>query len=265
VASAKALLLTVLGELVLPHGGEAWTRSLIDVLGLVAIEEKNARQALARTADQGFVVPNRAGRRVRWALTAPGTELLTDGTRRIYGFGAGGAAWDGRWVVVLCPVPEEQRAKRHQLRRTLEFAGFGFLSAGVAVSPHAERVGRATASLKELGLHDGAVVMVAQRIDLPSDGDLLDRAWDLDGLAGQYRSFIAGVEGRSPTSPAECAAALVTLVHEWRRFPFVDPEIPDELLPVQWPGREAKALFDDRHGRWALAANAWFAEREARG
>ena len=39
----------------------------------------------------------------------------------------------------------------------------------------------------------------------------------------------------------------MTLVHEWRRFPFVDPEIPDELLPPGWPGHGAKAVFDERH------------------
>jgi phenylacetic acid degradation operon negative regulatory protein len=261
--SAKALLLTVLGELVLPHGGEAWTRSLIDVLGLVGVEEKNARQALARTADQGFVVPHRIGRRVRWALTAEGNELLSDGTNRIYEFSAGASAWDGRWVVVLCPVPEDQRAKRHQLRRRLEFAGFGFLSAGVAVSAHAERIPLATAALKDLGLHASAVVMLAQGVELPTDGELLHRAWDLDGLAEQYRSFITDAERRAPTAADECAGALVLLVHEWRRFPFVDPEIPDELLPSHWPGHAAKALFDDRHAHWAPAANAWFAEREA--
>jgi len=59
-----------------------------------------------------------------------GSVLIVAGSRGM----SGAAAWDGRWVVVLCPVPEDQRAKRHQLRRRLEFAGFGFLSAGVAVT-----------------------------------------------------------------------------------------------------------------------------------
>jgi len=57
--SAKAQLLTVLGELVLPRGGQAWTRSLVDVLGLLGIEERNARQAFARTAEQGFIAGER--------------------------------------------------------------------------------------------------------------------------------------------------------------------------------------------------------------
>ena len=51
--SAKAFLLTMLGELVLPHGGEVWTSTVVSGLGLLGVEERNARQAIARLADQG--------------------------------------------------------------------------------------------------------------------------------------------------------------------------------------------------------------------
>jgi phenylacetic acid degradation operon negative regulatory protein len=261
-ASAKALLLTVLGELVLPGGGEAWTRSLVEVLGVLGVEEKNARQAVARSADQGFIAGQRVGRRVRWGLTSDGRELLTTGTRRIYGLGAREATWDGRWLVVLCSVSEDQRAKRHRLQRRLGFVGFGFLSAGVAISTHLDREPMAVATLAELGLLDTAVVLRAEAADLPAAADLLHRAWDLDDLAGRYRAFIAAVVARRPAGALEEVAALVQLVHEWRRFPFVDPEIPDELLPPGWPGHEARSLFDDRHARWSPTATAWFAERE---
>src|SRR5262245_766981 len=106
-SSAKALLLTVLGEFVLPHQGSVWTSTVVRSLGLLGVEERNARQALARLADQDVVRSERDGRRARWQLTATGRDLLTSGTERIYGFGAGDGAWNGRWLVVLCSVPEE--------------------------------------------------------------------------------------------------------------------------------------------------------------
>ena len=149
-SSAKALLLTLLGEFVLPHGGAAWTGTLVRALALLDVEEKNARQALARTAAQGLVVGTRAGRRVRWTLTPAGVDLLTAGTRRIYEFGRADVAWDQHWLVVLCPVPEEQRAKRHQLRSRLGFAGFGFVGAGMAITPHLDREPVANAVLRDL-------------------------------------------------------------------------------------------------------------------
>ena len=67
-ASARSLLTTVLGEYVLPHGEPVWTQTIVDVLGRFEIEEKSARQALARVAAEGWLSSERVGRRVRWAL-----------------------------------------------------------------------------------------------------------------------------------------------------------------------------------------------------
>jgi phenylacetic acid degradation operon negative regulatory protein len=258
--SAKALLLTVLGELVLPHGGAVWTSTVVRSLGVLGVGERNARQAVARLADQGVVRSEKEGRKARWHLTDQGAHLLTVGTERIYGFGAGDDAWDGRWLVVLCSVPEDQRTRRHQLRAQLGFLGFGFLGAGVALSPHLDREPAATEVLADLRLLAGAVVFRAEAGATVAAGDLLHRAWDLDALAADYGEFLAGFALRDPApGPApDRFAALVDLVHAWRRFPFTDPEIPDRLLPSGWPGREAKALFDARHAAWAPDANAWF-------
>src|SRR3954469_17256360 len=93
--SARSLLLTVLGEFVLPHEEPVWTQVLIDVLGRLGVEHKSARQALARTAAEGLLESDRAGRRVRWSLTGQGRALLTDGAARIYGFGTAVPPWDG--------------------------------------------------------------------------------------------------------------------------------------------------------------------------
>lgn len=257
-SSAKSVLLTMLGEFVLPHGGATWTSTVVRALGALAIGERNARQAVARLADQGVVRSEREGRKARWHLTDHGRHLLTAGTERIYGFGLGDDAWDGRWLVVLCSVPEDQRTKRHQLRTQLGFVGFGFLGPGVALSPHLDREGAANEVLRDLDLLPGAVVFRAESGTLVAPDDLLGRAWDLDALAADYGAFIAGVEDRTPTTDEGRFAALVDLVHAWRRFPFVDPEIPRRLLPAPWPGLRARALFDARHRAWAPGANAWY-------
>ncbi|HZQ27965.1 MAG TPA: PaaX family transcriptional regulator C-terminal domain-containing protein [Acidimicrobiales bacterium] len=257
-SSAKALLLTILGEFVLPHGEAAWTGTLVGSLGALGVEEGNARQAVARLADQHLVRSERDGRRVRWHLTTEGRHLLTTGTERIYRFGAGKDEWDRHWLVVLCSVPEEQRARRHQLRSRLGFAGFGFLSPAVALSPHLDREDTANDILKDLDLLPGAVVLRAEAGELVPAEELLRRAWDLDGLHDEYRAFLDAFERRTPRSDDARFAALVELVHRWRRFPFVDPEIPDRLLPARWPGRRAKAVFDEKHRAWAPGANQFF-------
>jgi phenylacetic acid degradation operon negative regulatory protein len=256
--SAKALLLTILGEFVLPRGGVAWTQSLVDGLATLGVAERNARQAIARTAEQGFLESERVGRRARWRLTGHGRELLTAGAERIYGFGTDGDEWDDHWLVVLCAVPEDQRAKRHHLRSRLAFAGFGFLTPTVAISPHRDREPAANAVLRELDLVGASAVFHAEAGTLTPAHDLLQRAWDLDALAARYDTFVAAFGGRRPSNDEERFAAVVELVHEWRRFPFVDPEIPERLLSSRWPGRRAKRTFDARHASWAPGANALF-------
>jgi phenylacetic acid degradation operon negative regulatory protein len=255
--------LTLLGELVLPAGGAAWTQTIVRTLELLDVEEKNARQALVRVAEDGLIESVRDGRRARWHLTPAGRGLLTEGTRRIYSFGDATDQWDDHWLVVLFSVPEEQRAKRPALRTKLAFAGFGFLGPGVAITPHLDREPLATAALKELDLVEGAVVWRAEAGDLVPAVELLHRAWDVDGLAATYRQFLAAFDRRAPTTGEGRLGALIALVHAWRRFPFIDPEIPDRLLPGHWPGRRARALFDRQHEAWAADARRQFAAYEA--
>ena len=69
--SARSLLMTVLGEFVLPMDGPVWTSALVDALGLFGVEVKSARQALARIGAEGWLESERVGRRVRWRLTKP--------------------------------------------------------------------------------------------------------------------------------------------------------------------------------------------------
>ena len=67
--SARSLLMTVLGEFVLPARRPVWTWVLVDTLAGFGVAEKSARQALARAAAEGLLVPERVGRRTRWDLT----------------------------------------------------------------------------------------------------------------------------------------------------------------------------------------------------
>src|SRR5688500_2296904 len=99
-ASAKSLLTTILGEFVRPHTATLWTTTAVAALETLGVTERNARQALARSRDQGLIVPERRGRTVRWRLTDAATELLTAGAERIYSFGTRGVSWDGHWLVV---------------------------------------------------------------------------------------------------------------------------------------------------------------------
>lgn len=256
--TAKGLLLTVLGEFVLRRDRPVWTVTLLTVLSTLGFSEKNGRQAIARLADQGLLRAERLGRRTRWYLTDQAVGLLSEGTERIFAFLGDGQQWDGRWLVVIFSVPEDSRHARSRLRKELGFAGFGFPAPGVAVSAHVERQARASEVLDRLGIGSSCLSFTGEAGLLAGDAELARRGWDLEQLAGGYQRFIRSFTGRQAPEPADACRAVTELVHAWRRFPFVDPELPEDLLPAQWPGHPAKRLFDRCHQEWLTPALEWF-------
>ena len=210
--SARSLLMTVLGEIVLPAGRPVWTQTVVDVLGLVGVEEKSARQALARTAADGMLTSERVGRRVRWDLSPWGHGLLTEGAARIYAHGRARPAWDGRWLVVVASVPEQQRARRHRLRTRLAWAGLGSPAAGMWVSTDTGRLDEVREVLAEIDPADAHVITGEYEGGLSST-ELAARAWDLGDLAARYADFVARFADLAPAdrrrdaSPRRCVSS----------------------------------------------------------
>ena len=254
IASARSWLLTVLGEFVLPSRRPAWTSTIVTALGGLGLEEKASRQALARTAADGLIEAERVGRRARWQLTDPGRRLLSDGAERIYGFAGQTTRWDGRWLVLHVVVPESQRELRRRLKTRMSWAGFGGLATNLWVSPAVDREAEAKQLLDDLGLAATTLSFTGQFAGIGSETDLVAQAWDLGEIAARYQEFLASVP--SPSSGEETMLAQIRLVHEWRRFPFLDPQLPAELLPPDWIGARAAAVFRDRHAAWHTAAQA---------
>lgn len=252
--SARGMLLTLLGEYVLPGDGAAWTSAVLAVFGRLGVAEKAARQALMRTSKAGWLTPEKAGRRTRWQLTPAAKKLLTEGAERIYSFGPA-QEWDGRWVLVQVRVPETDRGARHAVRTRLSWAGFGSLGAGLWVSPHAERGQEAVGVLREAGVAAGAHVFVARRTGLGDVRAMVAQAWDLPAIDAQYERFNAEFRAQAA---GDVLVRQLELVHAWRRFPSVDPALPRALLPARWSGAKAARLFTSRHEQWlADARREW--------
>jgi phenylacetic acid degradation operon negative regulatory protein len=263
--SARSLLLTVLGEFVHPRHTPVWTATLLDALGAVGVEEKSARQALTRTASEGLLASSRHGRRVLWELTPAGGELLDEGTRRIYGFMREPHPWDGRWLVLSLPIPESQRQLRHRLRTRLTWLGLGSPTSGLWVSPDAGKCEAVHDVVRELGLEERAFAWVGPASGIGDESALLAGAWQLADVEERYVAFLEAFRSREAHTSADAFVAQVELVQAWRRFPFLDPDLPERMLPARWPRRRAHELFHARHAEWEAPARAWFAGLEAGG
>ena len=259
--AARSLLLTILGEFVLPLGDAVWQETLVAALVSVGYSEQAARQALARSVRDGWLISSRQGRRARLSLTDQTAELLASGASRIYSF-AEPWEWDGRWLVLILRVPEARREVRHQLRTRLAWAGLGSMGSGVWLTPRVEREAELRAAVADAPAAE-ATSFIASLGELGHAESVVAAAWNLDEVRAQYDAFLEDFTAIRPSSGDAFFRMQTLLVHAWRKFPFLDPDLPAELLPAGWPRRRAHDLFVSRHARWSQPAREYFASLEA--
>jgi phenylacetic acid degradation operon negative regulatory protein len=89
-------------------------------------------------------------------------------------------------------------------------------------------------------------LLVGRPAPSPDFAAFAARAWDLDALSSGYRAFIAEFEPRVATASTaamtdKSAFVLRTrLVHAFREFPLLDPELPGDV--TQLPGERSRAV-----------------------
>jgi phenylacetic acid degradation operon negative regulatory protein len=261
--AARSVLLTVLGEYVLPLRDGVWQETLINALGVLGYKAQAARQALARSVTAGWLEAERHGRRSRVHLTKATAEMLRAGAERIYGFGEPWE-WDGRWLLVVLRVPEQRRDVRHQVRTRLAWAGFGSLGGGLWITPHVEREDE----VRGLSVNGSVAEVLSFRANLGSIGEperVLATAWDLDAVAKAYGKFLERFGRLRPKTPEAVFRAQTLLVHEWRKFPFLDPDLPESMLSRNGPRKRAYQVFQQQHALWQETAPEYFRSLEAVG
>ena len=250
------LLLTLLGDYWWQRTESLPSAAIVGLLAEFGVSDSAARAALSRLTRNGLLVTSRSGRRTFVRLSARAADVLDDGGRRIFSFGATPAPWDGMWSLVAFSIPEEHRSARDELRKELRWLGFAPLYDGLWVCPR-DHAGDVMARLKDLGIST-ATAFRATALDAAdaADGagglvtaDIPARAWDLSGLRDRYQEFteFAGLlRDQTVAGEITIADALVArtrVMNEWRAFPAMDPDLPYELLPPAWPRAAARDLF----------------------
>ncbi|HEY2205574.1 MAG TPA: PaaX family transcriptional regulator C-terminal domain-containing protein [Pseudonocardia sp.] len=263
--TARSLLLTVLGEFVRPGGGPVWTSALLHVLGGLGIEQQTARQAIARAASAGWLTGERFGREVRWALTDTVRSAIEELDGRAESMSAVPPVWDGNCLIVFVTIPNDRRDARKRLYSALGWAGFGNPMPGLWASPHTDRAEEVASVIRDLGLRDSTIAFVGTTMSAGlSDAEIVRRAWDLDGVAERYERVIARFDGLHPEAGDDVVLSYVALVHEWQQSPYLDPQLPADLLP-EWIGRRATEMFCRLRREWSDAAHARWRELDASG
>jgi phenylacetic acid degradation operon negative regulatory protein len=250
---ARSALFDVYGDHLRRRGDRAPVAALVRLLEPLGIAAPAVRTAVSRMVAQGWLEPVSLSAGAGYAATPRAIRRLDEAAARIY---AGDPAdWDGRWHLVLLP-PIRDRARRQRVRTGLGWAGYGELAPGTWASPW-PRPGTVDALARE---EVAAATAVATDFDPPA---VPLAAWDLDALAKQYADWLATAEQEAARADGDgdpdraAYARRFRLVHEWRKFLFDDPGLPDALLPADWPGRAARAHFTAEAARLAPGADRY--------
>jgi phenylacetic acid degradation operon negative regulatory protein len=265
MSNSQDLVFTVYGDYIRHRGGEAWTGSLIELLGLFGLTGQAVRSTLSRMSRKGWLTSRKAGRHSFYSLTPKCIELLEEGAQRI--FQPRCDPWDGRWYLLTYSIPESKRALRRGLRKRLQWLGFGALHQATWISPRDLRrqVEQVVDALK---IHPNVEFFTAKHHGFSSDEEIVARCWNLQQLNEYYADFITRYDPVLQQHQAllmagdglrhdQCFVNRFMLVHEYRSSPYVDPNLPRELLPDDWLGGRATRLFQQVHDLLSEGADAF--------
>lgn len=260
---------TLYGDYLRFREGPVSVDSLITLLGELDLSEAAVRSVLWRMTRKGWLTMQRVGSGSYYGLTARGHKLLEEGSERIY-HPPRNKPWDGSWYLITYSIPEDRRRLRDRLRVRLMWLGCGPLTSGLWITPHNVRTEVEGIAIS-LGITGHVEVFRAQHLGFSEIDSLIGQCWDLPAVNARYAAFIekyqpqyerhrAEIHTDGHLRPAECFVRRFTLVHEYRAFPFVDPYLPQELLPEDWRGDEAVELFRTYHELLTQPAEAYVDE-----
>ncbi len=270
VIRPQSAMLTLYGDYLLDRGEEIGIGSLIVLFGNFGLSEQAVRSAVSRMCRSGLLkVRSRGKSRARksyYSLTTEGHNLLTTGAQRI--FVRKDTTWDGTWNIVTYSIPEQNRKTRDLFRRELIWMGYGTLGGATMISPY-DLTAEVIELAEKFGVTERIQIFQARQQGLVDASKVVSTCWDLDRIHEMYARFMAEYQPRyenwlqrlqavEPVEASEHFVERFALIHEYRKLPFYDPDLPEELLPEDWLRPKAAALFQEFHDLLTEKANEYF-------
>jgi phenylacetic acid degradation operon negative regulatory protein len=249
----KSLVMTLFGDAITPHGGRVWMGSLIELLAPFNISDRLVRTSAFRLCEEGWLNATREGRRSVYALNDKFAARFERAYQRVYT--PTYKEWDAKWTIVFTANTPISAPLRIQLRKEMDWQGFGMIAAGVFIHPACDTE-TLTEMLMRIGLHQQVFIATVTTADLPSSlplDALIPQCWGLDNIIASYQDFvraftpvIAELSQKSVSFDEKESFMIRTLVtHHYRRIQLHDPQLPLTLLPKDWPGKTAYELCRD--------------------
>lgn len=244
--SATSLVRTVVGSSVRTHGGWMSASTLVALMKSLGVPAQRTRTALTRLKAKGVLVSEARHGAAGYAIADEARAMLERGDRRIYHPRSMPGLDD--WFVISFTVPEVDRHLRHQLKRRLARIGCGSVAGALWIGP-GYLTDEALLIVSDLGL-DGQVTVfrVHEILGATAPEVAVARWWDLAAIAALHETFIASRTGAAEQylaapSPEHAFQLWMATLDVWRPIPYLDPGLPADLLPADWPGRRSVEMF----------------------
>jgi len=197
--------------------------ALVKVGELFGITDRATRVALTRMVKDGDVTAEQSVYRLSDRLLrrqAQQDEITSPPTR----------TWSGGWETAIVTGPARSLAERVAFRKSMVRFRMGELREGVWLRPD------------NLARELGEVVTEHCRCCVSHHSDpsgLAEALWDLDGWAGEARRLLAVLDAAESLADGFMATAEVI------RHLLLDPYLPVQLLPEDWPGDALRGRYAD--------------------
>lgn len=256
--SATSLARTVLGAYVRDVGGWIAIADFKVLLATLGVPEQSTRTAVTRLKGKGVLDAETRGGRSGYRLTEAAEAMYSRGDPRIFGFRQ--MSEDEAWRLISFSIPESERAARHQLRRRLSSIGCGTVSPGLWICPE-YLAAEAAAIVTALELDEYVTSFRATDFTVPDTSlAAASRWWDLPALADRHRTFLDNHRSTADSGPIgdeQAFRLFIPLLDEWRIIPYLDPGLPDAMLPADWPGPASVRIFAAARDRCLGPSRRW--------
>jgi phenylacetic acid degradation operon negative regulatory protein len=263
--NTRSMIFTLYGDYIFHYGNKIWIGSLIRLLSEFGHNEQSVRAAISRMNKQEWIQAEKIGNKSYYTLTNRGVKRIEVAAERIFKLKP--VKWDGKWRIFMYSIPEEIRNIRDELRKELVWSGFGTMSNSCWIS--ANQLEKQVQDLIEkYDISAYVDFFIAEYKGPHENKSIVQKSWNIDEINQKYQEFISQYSQKyvidrnkilkGQMTDAECFVERTTLVHEYRKFLFVDPGLPEELLPEKWLGGHAAALCSEYYKELAEPALRFF-------
>lgn len=230
--------------------------------------ETSIRMGLSRGVQNGLFANEKQGQEVYYRLTDAAVQSFDYWQKTLDRFqeriNMQYANWNGAWSIVLLDLPSRNKPADYieQFTQSLEQLGYGSLNKGQWISPYnfsADVIGLADKYVlkKEIFIFQG-------NLQNKKPETVASEVWPIQELTHKYINYAHKLKSAGKLNAAPNSGQILTFLYLYgsELFEIIqdDPQLPMELLPVDWLGPKAARAFGEIRRQVLPEANSFIDE-----